>query len=254
LIGSSYFRASVPNAGENVKVNFDVEKKLTKKTQEEKRVRTTGPKFMGRSITMARTLNIIFMLAAVLGLAACGKKESATDRAKEKATAEAVAEEKEALETAIEVYIYAYPLVTMEYTRRALTNAAASEGFKAPMGQFVRMKEYSGANKYLMHFNKGEMPPVEGFWSLTMYNGEFFFVDNPLNRYNVSSRSKFKANADGSVDIYIQNESPGEDKEANWLPAAKEKFILMLRMYWPKEKTPSIIDGTWKIPAVKQAS
>jgi len=194
------------------------------------------------------------MLAAVLGLAACGKKESATDRAKEKAIAEAVAEEKEALGTAIEVYIYAYPLVTMEYTRRALTNTAASVGFKAPMGQFVRMKEYSGANKYLMHFNKGEMPPVEGLWSLTMYNGEFFFVDNPLNRYNVSSRSKFKANADGSVDIYIQNESPGKDKEANWLPAPKDKFVLMLRMYWPKEKTPSIIDGTWKIPAVKQAS
>jgi Protein of unknown function (DUF1214) len=210
-------------------------------------VRTTGSKFMGRSITPARTLNIIFMLAAVLGLAACGKKESATDTAKEKATAEAVAEEKEALETA-------YPLVTMEYTRRALTNAAASEGFKAPMGQFVRMKEYDGANKYLMHFNKGEMPPVEGRWSLTMYNGEFFFVDNPLNRYNVSSRSKFKANADGSVDIYIQNESPGKDKEANWLPAPKDKFVLMLRMYWPKEKTASIIDGTWKIPAVEQAS
>ena len=95
-----------------------------------------------------------------------------------------------------------------------------------------------------MHFNKGEMPPVDGFWSLTMYNGEYFFVDNPLNRYTVSSRSKFKTNADGSVDVYIQNESPGKDKEANWLPAPKDKFILMLRLYWPKEKPPSIIDGT----------
>jgi len=115
-------------------------------------------------------------------------------------------------------------------------------------------KPYSGANKYVMHFNKGEMPPVDGFWSLTMYNGEYFFVDNSLNRYNVSSRSKFQPNADGSVDVYIQNESPGKDKEANWLPAPKDKFVLMLRLYWPKEKSPSIIDGSWKIPPVKQAA
>lgn len=114
-------------------------------------------------------------------------------------------------------------------------------------------KPYSGASKYVMHFNKGEMPPVDGFWSLTMYNAEFFFVDNPLNRYTVSSRSKFKTNADGSVDI-IQNESPGKDKEVNWLPAPRDKVILMLRLYWPKEKPPSIIDGSWKIPPVKQAS
>jgi len=115
-------------------------------------------------------------------------------------------------------------------------------------------KSYSGANKYVMHFNKGEMPPVDGFWSLTMYNAEYFFVDNPLNRYNVSSRSKFKTNPDGSVDVYIQNESPGKDKEANWLPAPKDKFILMLRLYWPKEKAPSIIDGSWKIPPVTIAA
>jgi len=115
-------------------------------------------------------------------------------------------------------------------------------------------KPYSGANKYVMHFNKGEMPPVDGFWSLTMYNGEYFFVDNPLNRYTVSSRSKFKTNPDGSVDVYIQNESPGKDKEPNWLPAPKDKFILMLRLYWPKEKTPSIIDGSWKIPPVKMVT
>jgi hypothetical protein len=115
-------------------------------------------------------------------------------------------------------------------------------------------KPYSGANKYVMRFNKDEMPPVDGFWSLTMYNGEYFFVDNPLNRYNVSSRSKFKTNPDGSVDVYIQNEPPGKDKEANWLPAPKDKFVLMMRLYWPKEKAPSIIDGSWKIPRVKMAT
>ena len=97
-------------------------------------------------------------------------------------------------------------------------------------------KPYSGANKYVMHFDKGQMPPADGFWSLTMYDAEYFFVDNPLNKYTVSPRNKLKHNADGSLDIYIQNESPGKDKEANWLPAPKDKFVLMLRLYWPKEK------------------
>jgi hypothetical protein len=112
-------------------------------------------------------------------------------------------------------------------------------------------KPYSGANKYVMHFPKGRLPPVNGFWSLTMYNGEYFFVANPLNRYSISARQNLKTNADGSTDLYIQNESPGTDKESNWLPAPTDKFILMLRLYWPKEKNPSIINGTWKIPPVK---
>lgn len=112
-------------------------------------------------------------------------------------------------------------------------------------------KPYSGANKYVMHFPKGKTPPAEGFWSLTMYNGDYFFVDNPLNKYTVSPRNHLQYNADGSLDIYIQNESPGKDKEANWLPAPKGKFILMLRLYWPRETDPSIIDGTWQPPAVK---
>ena len=114
-------------------------------------------------------------------------------------------------------------------------------------------KPYDGANKYVMHFGKGEMPPVDGFWSLTMYDGDYFFVPNKLNRYTLSSRNKFKMNNDGSVDLYIQNASPGKDKEANWLPAPAGKFILMLRLYWPKETPPSIIDGSWKPPAVKMA-
>ncbi len=116
------------------------------------------------------------------------------------------------------------------------------------------LKKYSGAKKYVMRFEKGQLPPVDGFWSLTMYDKDYFFVDNPLNRYNVSQRNKLKANADGSIDLYIQHESPGKDKESNWLPAPKDQFILMLRMYWPKEKPPSILDGTWKIPEVKEAS
>ena len=81
-----------------------------------------------------------------------------------------------------------------------------------------------------------------------MYDKDYFFVPNPLNRYSISARQDLKPNADGSVDLYIQNESPGADKESNWLPAPKDKFILMMRLYWPKETPPSIIDGTWKIP------
>ena len=112
-------------------------------------------------------------------------------------------------------------------------------------------KPYDGANKYVMHFDKGEMPPAQVFWSLTMYDAEYFFVPNKINRYTLSSRNKFKTNPDGSTDLNIQNQSPGKDKESNWLPAPAGKFILMLWLYWPKEKDPSIINGTWNPPAVK---
>jgi len=110
---------------------------------------------------------------------------------------------------------------------------------------------YTGEKKYVMHFPKGELPPAQGFWSLTMYDKDYFFVQNPLNRYSISARQNLKPNADGSVDLYIQNESPGADKESNWLPAPKDKFILMMRLYWPKETQPSILDGSWRIPSVK---
>ena len=113
-------------------------------------------------------------------------------------------------------------------------------------------RAYNGANKYVMRFAKGQMPPVEGFWSLTMYDADYFFVANPINRYSISARQNLKTNPDGSTDLYIQKDSPGADKESNWLPAPAGKFILMLRMYWPDEKAPSIIDGTWKIPPVRK--
>jgi hypothetical protein len=113
-------------------------------------------------------------------------------------------------------------------------------------------RKYDGANKYVMHFPKGQLPPVKGFWSLTMYDENYFFVANPLNRYSISQRQSLKTNPDGSTDLYIQNESPGADKESNWLPAPKGKFVLMLRLYWPNPKSPSIINGTWKIPEVKK--
>jgi len=108
-------------------------------------------------------------------------------------------------------------------------------------------KPYEGDNKYVIHFAKGQMPPVNAFWSLTMYDADYFFVQNPLNRYTLSSRSKFKTNKDGSVDLFIHNAAPAKGRESNWLPAPAGRFILMLRLYWPKN---AVIDGTWKPPVV----
>jgi len=109
---------------------------------------------------------------------------------------------------------------------------------------------YDGNYEYTMRFEKGQLPPVKGFWSLTMYDENMFFVENPINRYSMSLRTNPKFEPDGSLIIYIQNASPGADKEANWLPAPKGKFSLMLRLYWPDESQPSIIDGSWVIPPV----
>jgi hypothetical protein len=115
-------------------------------------------------------------------------------------------------------------------------------------------RKYNGANKYVMRFAKGQLPPADGFWSLTMYDAAYFFVNNPLNRYSISARQNLKSNPDGSTDLYIQNESPGKDKESNWLPAPPGDFILMLRLYWPREKNPSIINGSWQIPPAKKVA
>ncbi len=115
-------------------------------------------------------------------------------------------------------------------------------------------KAYDGSSKYVMRFPKGQMPPANGFWSLTMYDSAFFFVANPINRYSISARQNLQSNPDGSVDLHIQKDSPGPDKEFNWLPAPSGKFQLMLRLYWPNESDPSILDGSWKIPAVQRVS
>ncbi|MGO4513857.1 DUF1254 domain-containing protein, partial [Bradyrhizobium sp. 2TAF36] len=94
-------------------------------------------------------------------------------------------------------------------------------------------QKLTGANKYTLTFAKDATPPVNGFWSITMYmiDQGWWFVPNPLNKFTVSLRDNPKFNADGSLTLYLQNESPGKDKEANWLPAPKGEFIPMLRMY-----------------------
>jgi hypothetical protein len=115
-------------------------------------------------------------------------------------------------------------------------------------------QKLDGANKYVIRFPKGQMPPVRGFWSLTMYDAQYFFVANPLNRYTLSQRNTLKSNPDGSVDLYIQAANPGPDKEASWLPAPSGPFNLMLRLYWPKERPPSLLDGTWQPPPVERVT
>jgi hypothetical protein len=108
-------------------------------------------------------------------------------------------------------------------------------------------KPLDGANEYTMTFEKGAMPPVNAFWSVTLYDSDGFQVGNSLNRFAVSSWMPFKYNADGSLDLYFQNESPGKDKEANWLPAPKGPFNLLLRMYAPRSEA---LTGRWNPPPV----
>jgi hypothetical protein len=109
-----------------------------------------------------------------------------------------------------------------------------------------------GTNTYVVHFAKGETPPADGFWSITMYDSEYYFYPNPLNKLTVSLRDHPTFNPDGSLDFYFSHEKPANAPQANWLPAPPAQFILMMRIYWPRETPPSILDGTWSPPLVKK--
>ncbi|MNG05119.1 hypothetical protein D3C84_882930 [compost metagenome] len=110
--------------------------------------------------------------------------------------------------------------------------------------------------KYTLTFPAGKLPPVNAFWSVTMYDGKSqLLVKNPLNRYLINSPmlSAMKKNTDGSLTLYIQKDSPGKAKEANWLPAPDDTVFLVMRLYWPKTAPPSILpagDGSWQPPAL----
>ena len=109
-----------------------------------------------------------------------------------------------------------------------------------------------GKSSYTVTFPKGQVPPVKGFWSLTMYNPEGFFYPNALNRFALGTKNKtLKYNDDGSLIIYLGNQSPGREKEANWLPAPEGNFSVWIRAYWPDQ---AILEGTWKPPVVKAAN
>ena len=109
----------------------------------------------------------------------------------------------------------------------------------------------NSSSSYLIHFEPGQTPPVDAFWSITMYNDKGLFVDNPINRYSIGKYTEgLKNNTDGSLDIYIQNASPGADKESNWLPSANGTFSMVLRMYLPQ---PQALNGTWQLPLVQES-
>jgi hypothetical protein len=103
----------------------------------------------------------------------------------------------------------------------------------------------NGHHRYRMHFAPGELPPVRGFWSLTVYNDKQFFVDNPIDRYAIGDRDDIAPGPDGSVDILIQHDEPGPNLESNWLPAPTGSFNVTLRAYWPEQ---SILNGSWTPP------
>ena len=108
-------------------------------------------------------------------------------------------------------------------------------------------KPLDGENAYVLHFAKGATPPADAFWSVTLYDSEGFQVPNSINRFAVSSWMPFKYNADGSLDLYVQNASPGADKEANWLPAPKGPFNITMRLYAPRSDA---LTGKWSPPPV----
>jgi hypothetical protein len=110
-------------------------------------------------------------------------------------------------------------------------------------------KPLSGNNSYQLHFDPGQAPPVDGFWSVSMYNDKNLFINNPINRYSIGKYTDgIKNNTDGSLDIFIQNKNPGPDKESNWLPSPEGSFNMVMRLYLPQ---PQALNGTWQLPSVQ---
>jgi hypothetical protein len=135
----------------------------------------------------------------------------------------------------------------------------AAEAMYPATKTLVNGEELDGSKaNYTLTFAKDQLPPVNAFWSVTMYDGKTqLLIENPINRYLINSPMlpDMKTAADGSLSLYIQNKSPGADKEANWLPAPNGPIYLVLRLYWPKATPPSILppgEGTWKPPVLQR--
>jgi len=144
-----------------------------------------------------------------------------------------------------------------DYERRA---AVAMSGLGANLPEDVLYptaradangRPFDGGSRYVLHFDKGQLPPAKAFWSLSAYNDKQAFVSNPLQRYTIGSRDRLRYNRDGSLDIYIQYERPAPNQVANWLPAPPEAFNLMMRAYWPDEV---LLDGKWMPPPVQRVN
>jgi hypothetical protein len=116
-------------------------------------------------------------------------------------------------------------------------------------------KPDTSTNRYTLTFPDGGLPPINAFWSVTMYDGKTqLLIENPINRYLINSPMlpDLKKNPDGSITLYMQKDSPGADKESNWLPAPGGPAYVVMRLYWPRKGSPSIYNGTWKPPAVQR--
>jgi hypothetical protein len=112
-------------------------------------------------------------------------------------------------------------------------------------------KPLDGSSRYVIHFDADSLPPVDGFWSVTMYDGQGFQVANPIVRFAIGDRDDLRFNPDGSLDLYLQHDNPGPGKEANWLPAPEGPLGVTMRLYSPR---PAILDGTWTPPPVQRTS
>jgi hypothetical protein len=112
-------------------------------------------------------------------------------------------------------------------------------------------KPLDGGSSYLLHFDAGQLPPVDAFWSVTMYDGQGFQAANPVNRFAIGDRDDLRFNPDGSLDLYIQHDSPGDGREANWLPAPDGPLGVTMRLYSPQ---PAVLDGSWTPPPVHRTS
>jgi hypothetical protein len=111
-------------------------------------------------------------------------------------------------------------------------------------------KSLDGANRYVLHFDKGQTPPTNVTWSVSMYDPEGYYVPNAINRYDLAPSMPLKFSADGSLDLYIQATSPGADEEENWLPAPSTgQFNLTVRIFWPTE---AVLDGSYKLPPIRK--
>lgn len=108
-------------------------------------------------------------------------------------------------------------------------------------------QKLNGKNKYVIHFDKNNLPPANAFWSITLYDQKSFLIPNSINRYALGDRDNLKYNKDGSLDIYIQNKPTNKNIVSNWLPAPVGSFNLTMRIYWPKK---SVLNGTWTPPAI----
>ena len=136
-----------------------------------------------------------------------------------------------------------------DYEQRAMvTMIGPRDELRGGRGVRVLGKPLDGARRYLLRFGKGETPPARATWSVSMYDPQGYYVPNAIGRYNVAPWMPLTSNDDGSLDIYIQAASPGEKKEANWLPApASGPFSLTVRIYWPAD---AVLDGTYTLPPV----